>query len=48
MGRPTYENCKNCDYCNTENGVPDWYCDITAELYEELDYLPCKQKNEEE
>ena len=47
-GKKIYE-CKNCDYCNIDNGVPDWYCDITAELHEELDYLPCKQqKNEEE
>ena len=48
MSQVTYEKCKNCDYCNAEGGPSDWYCDITPELHEELDYLPCKQKAEEE
>lgn len=46
MFEVTWENCKNCDYCNTENGQSDWYCGIDDEKYRELDYLPCKQSEE--
>lgn len=37
-----WENCKNCQYCNTENGQSDWYCEITDEQYENEDSIPCK------
>ena len=41
---PSYENCKNCQYCNTENGQPDWYCGITNEQYADEDSIPCKEQ----
>ena len=43
MFEVTWENCKNCDYCNTENGQSDWHCGISNEQYSEVDDLPCKQ-----
>lgn len=39
----TWENCKDCPYCDTENGQSDWACTATAEHFEQEDYLPCNQ-----
>ena len=41
----TYENCKDCQYCNAENGQSDWFCDITNEQWETED-VPCKSKHD--
>ena len=40
----TWENCKDCPYCNTENGQSDWHCEATDEQHMEEDYLPCNQR----
>ena len=45
MFETTWENCKNCEYCNTEGGQSDWYCGATDEQYRESDSLPCKQED---
>lgn len=42
----TWENCKNCPYCNTENGQSDWTCEATNDQFKEEDYLPCNQTAE--
>lgn len=44
----TYENCKDCPYCNAENGPGDFFCGITNSQYETEDSIPCKQKQEGE
>lgn len=41
----TYENCKDCQYCNTDNGQSDWHCGITDEQWETED-VPCRKVNE--